>query len=303
MEGNDHLFWVGNSEAVLEEMKAFLKEVEPDQVPEERLFTIVAGKLTGEAANSSESKKLTVELIEKAGGSNIQFDRNQFISTFVGATTAVHCGIDLVDFLKSLGIDITVVTDMRVGTPGAAQLISEESMKFLDLLLHSTLNHEVFATQAVKYLLSGTDIQFSEFKEVIADPSSTIVYKVIDPDKAGVDFPGEPILRGDSFLEEILQVIEHNYTRESFNVDTLCKEVGISERHLQRKIKAITNKSPNQLISSVRLHKAKEHLHESNNNISQVAYMSGFNNPSYFAKCFKKEFGISPSDLVAKASF
>lgn len=297
-DGDDHLFWAGNSEEVLEEIREFLKEVEPGQIHEERLFTIVAGKFLDSSNSQSESERLILELIEKAGGSNIQFHDSHFISTFTGASKAVHCGMDLVNFMKSLSIDISVVTDMRVGTPKGDQLISDESMEFIELLLSKTFNHQVFATQAVKYLLSGTDIRFSEFKNVISSRYSTIMYEVTDPDEEGIDLSGATILRGDSFLEGILQVIEKNYEHEDFSVDVLCKEVGISERHLQRKIKAVTNKSPNQLISSVRLHKAKEFLSENNKNISQVAYMTGFNNPSYFAKCFKKEFGVSPSTIT-----
>ncbi len=297
-DGSDHLFWVGNSEEVLQEMRKFLKEVTPDQSYEEKLFTIVAGRFMNDT-DEADGKRLIRELIENAGGGNIQFYDDQFISTFSGASRAVHCGMDLVNFMKSFGIDITVVTDMRVGTPNGDQLISVESMDFIELLLDRTLVHQVFATQAVKYLLSGTDIHFSEYEQVSSEQNSTILYKVTDPDEEPVDFGVTPVLRGDSFLEGILQVIEQNYENEHFNIDMLCKEVGISERHLQRKIKAVTNKSPNQLISSVRLHKAKELLGHSANNISQVAYMTGFNNPSYFAKCFKREFGKSPSTITA----
>ena len=295
-DGNDHLFWAGNSEEVLNEMRDFLKIVDPDQIHEERLFTIVAGKFTD---NTSDGQRLIQELIEKGGGTNVQFSDNQFISTFSGASKAVHCGMDLISFLKSLNMDVSIVTDMRVGTDKKGQLISNESMAFIDLLLQKALTSQVFATQAVKYLLSGTDIQFSEFEQVDSGQNSTILYKVIDPDEEHSNSSDTPILRGDSFLEGILQVIEEHYDKDFFNVDMLCKEVGISERHLQRKIKAVTNKSPNQLISSVRLHKAKVLLGQPSNNISQVAYMTGFSDSSYFAKCFKKEFGVSPSAVSA----
>jgi AraC-like DNA-binding protein len=87
---------------------------------------------------------------------------------------------------------------------------------------------------------------------------------------------------------------------ESFGVEKLCREIGISERQLQRKLKAMTNKSPNQLISSVRLHRAKELLLEHPENIAEIAYQMGFSSPSYFSKCFKKEFGTSPSSLLQK---
>jgi AraC-like DNA-binding protein len=72
----------------------------------------------------------------------------------------------------------------------------------------------------------------------------------------------------------------------------------MSERQNQRKLKAITNKSPNQLISSVRLHCAKELLIRQEYNIAEIAFKTGFSNPSYFTKSFKKEFGVTPSELL-----
>jgi AraC-like DNA-binding protein len=95
-----------------------------------------------------------------------------------------------------------------------------------------------------------------------------------------------------------LQSIDNNLTSDAFGVEMLCRELGMSERKLQRKLKAITNKSPNQLITSVRLHRAKELLTEQEKNIAEAAFKTGFSSPSYFTKCFKKEFGITPSDLL-----
>ena len=77
----------------------------------------------------------------------------------------------------------------------------------------------------------------------------------------------------------------------------LCKEVGVSERQLQRKLKELAQISPNQLISSMRLNLAKEFLLSTQDSISEIAFKTGFSNPSYFSKCFRKEFNISPSDL------
>jgi pimeloyl-ACP methyl ester carboxylesterase/AraC-like DNA-binding protein len=104
----------------------------------------------------------------------------------------------------------------------------------------------------------------------------------------------------DSFLENILRIIDNHLSNELFGVNMLCRELGTSERQLQRKLKAITNKSPNQLISSVRLHRAKELILGRRHNISEIAFQTGFSNPSYFSKSFKKEFGLSPTDLLQK---
>ena len=60
----------------------------------------------------------------------------------------------------------------------------------------------------------------------------------------------------------------------------------------------LIRKSPNQLISSVRLHRAKELILEHDYTIAQIAFQTGFSSTSYFSKCFKKEFGLSPSVLL-----
>ena len=98
-------------------------------------------------------------------------------------------------------------------------------------------------------------------------------------------------------LKRVLECIEAHLTNEQFSVELLCQKIGLSERQLQRKLKAITNKSPNQLIRSVRLHRAKALLLQRSDTVSEVAYKTGFANPSYFSKVFKKEFGISPSEI------
>ena len=99
-------------------------------------------------------------------------------------------------------------------------------------------------------------------------------------------------------MDNVLQVIESYMDDDMFGVEKLCTEIGVSERQLQRKLKAVTNKSPIQLISSVRLHRAKQLLLESDCNVAEVAYQTGFSNPSYFSKSFKKEFGQSPTAFL-----
>ncbi len=88
-----------------------------------------------------------------------------------------------------------------------------------------------------------------------------------------------------------------NMSNELFGVDSLCKIIGLSERQLQRKLKRISHKSPNQLISSIRLNTARELILTTDESIADIAYKTGFSNPSYFSKCFKKEFDVSPSDI------
>ena len=80
-------------------------------------------------------------------------------------------------------------------------------------------------------------------------------------------------------------------------MDDLAEELCISSSGLFAKIKNISGCTPNKLLLLVRLKKAAELLQQDNFRINEVCYMVGFNNPSYFAKCFQKQFGVLPKDF------
>ena len=101
----------------------------------------------------------------------------------------------------------------------------------------------------------------------------------------------------DAFLIKFRDYVEKNMADSDLNVETIGAELGLSRVQLYRKIKALTGLSPVELLRTARLQKGKELLQTTNKNVSEVAYEVGFTAPSYFTKCFKDEFGISPSDL------
>ncbi|AWV98285.1 hybrid sensor histidine kinase/response regulator transcription factor [Arcticibacterium luteifluviistationis] len=96
------------------------------------------------------------------------------------------------------------------------------------------------------------------------------------------------------FILKIQGIIEDNLLHQEFNVESLCVIIGISHSQLHRKLMALVGISPNKLINQIKLQKAKELLQNSNLNISQIASNSGFNDPGYFSRIFKKEFGKTP---------
>ena len=101
----------------------------------------------------------------------------------------------------------------------------------------------------------------------------------------------------EQFLQKIIAYIEHNISDSTFDVVSLCKNVGISRSVLYRKIKALTGHSIQEFIRSVRLRKAKYLLINTDKSISEVSYQVGFSNTKYFSTSFKKEFEVSPSDF------
>jgi signal transduction histidine kinase/ligand-binding sensor domain-containing protein/DNA-binding response OmpR family regulator len=100
------------------------------------------------------------------------------------------------------------------------------------------------------------------------------------------------------FLSKVLEVAEKHLSEESFSIEEFGNEVGMGRVQLHRKLKALTGKSPSLYLRSVRLAKAKKMIEEKQGNISEIAYSVGFSTPIYFTKCFKEEFGYTPSDLM-----
>ena len=99
------------------------------------------------------------------------------------------------------------------------------------------------------------------------------------------------------FLARFKEVVEARMSDSEVSVEDLAADMNLSRVQLYRKVKAITDSSPVELLRTARLKRAYQLLVTTDKNISEVAYDVGFTAPSYFTKCFKDEFGISPSDL------
>ena len=95
-------------------------------------------------------------------------------------------------------------------------------------------------------------------------------------------------------------MIEDNIANSELNIDMKCKEIGLSRTNLYRKLKAITDLSPVELIRNKRLEVATRLLKESDYSVSEISTYVGFNSHAYFTQCFKAAYGCSPSEYVAR---
>lgn len=102
------------------------------------------------------------------------------------------------------------------------------------------------------------------------------------------------------FIVRFKDVVEARLSDSDLSVDDLASAMNLSRVQLYRKVKAISGSSPVELLRTARLNRGYQLLLTTGKNISEVAYDVGFTAPSYFTKCFKDEFGISPSDLQTK---
>lgn len=102
----------------------------------------------------------------------------------------------------------------------------------------------------------------------------------------------------EKFLAKVLVLIEDHMADESFSIEAFSMEAGYSRMQLYRKVKALTGQTPSQFIRSIRLKRAAQLLQNKSDNITQIAYSVGFGSLSYFNKCFKEHFGVTPGQFA-----
>ncbi len=105
----------------------------------------------------------------------------------------------------------------------------------------------------------------------------------------------------EQFLERLQKVLNEELTNSDFSATAFCEAMGVSRMQLHRKLKALTGYSTTEFIRNQRLKLSKQLIEKDKISISEVGYTVGFNDPSYFSKCFKQEFGQSPTDFLKKA--
>lgn len=99
-------------------------------------------------------------------------------------------------------------------------------------------------------------------------------------------------------LDEIKETIEENMVDSDFNVSMLQEKMGMGNKQLYRKLKALTGQTPVEYIRDMRMQKAAKLLKAGKFSVSEVMYTVGFSNSSYFSKCFSKAFGMTPTEFM-----
>ncbi|MCB0632125.1 MAG: response regulator [Saprospiraceae bacterium] len=102
----------------------------------------------------------------------------------------------------------------------------------------------------------------------------------------------------EKFLNRLMEIIEENMDNEAFSVEEMSRRIGLSRSQLHRKLKALTGEAPNVLLRTIRLHRAHQLLLQKAGNASEVAFMTGFTSVSYFSRCFKSQYGKTPTEVL-----
>jgi AraC-like DNA-binding protein len=102
------------------------------------------------------------------------------------------------------------------------------------------------------------------------------------------------------FLDKLRRILEEHLDDALFGVEQLGEALGMSRSQIHRKVKAVTNQSPSDLIRSYRLQRAADLIRQDAGNLSEIAWQTGFSSLSHFSRSFHEEYGCSPSDFKKK---
>lgn len=148
-----------------------------------------------------------------------------------------------------------------------------------DAYISKPFNWDVLLARIQNLIKQGMQRQQSFMKDIEATPQS-ITISTID----------------EKLMEKAIKLVEENITNTEYSIECLSHDMAMSRVHLFRKIRSITGMSPSDFVKSIRLKRAAKLLATGESNVVEVVYSVGFNTPSYFAKSFKKMFGVLPSE-------
>lgn len=153
-----------------------------------------------------------------------------------------------------------------------------------DAYIEKPFSMEVLMAQIANLLTNRNNIRNFYFNSPIAH-LKTMAYSKAD----------------EEFLDTLSGFINENLDNVQLDVDMIASKMNISRPTLYRKIGAISNLTPNELIRICRLKKAAEYILEGNLSMSAIADMVGFSSQSYFSRSFTKQFNITPSEYARNA--
>ena len=100
------------------------------------------------------------------------------------------------------------------------------------------------------------------------------------------------------FIEKSIEIVKKNLDNANFSVEQFALEIGMSRSALFLKLKSVTGQSSSEFIRTIRINNAAKLIRSMKYSISEIIYMVGFSDPKYFRTCFKKQFGMRPSEYL-----
>lgn len=209
-------------------------------------------------------------------GRIVKQDANTFLMAFDTVTDAIHCGIKIQESHHAvLTPDLEFKIGISAGTPVTEKEgIFEDTIKTSDYL--SDMAKGSFSiTTVVKDLYEGENQN-----KPLTNKSISVLNR-----------------SDEDFMIQLMDYTEKIWSHTTTSVNDFEENLGFSKSKLYRTMMNLVGKSPNIFLRDYRLTKALELLEKRSDNISEIAYQTGFSSPAYFSKCFHKKYGILPSNM------
>jgi len=219
--------------------------------------------------------------ITNNNGNIVKVPSEKLMASFIDAYDAVTCSIEIAKFFETLEANMIFSIALATGKP-----VDEHSTDLFE------------ETKKKVKVLSRLGFQLGLCMDLDTKLSASR-----SKDISKIDITGITVVDQTSYIEieKLDKVLIKNLNNSAFNSDTLSKQLGLSKTQVYRKISSLFGVPPNRLLSELRLVHAARSLKDSGKTVSEIAYDSGFNSPTYFTRVFRNRFDVLPT-LIAKSN-
>ncbi len=219
------------------------------------------------------------KLIEKNQGVASEEIGEEIIATFTSAIQALLVSLEIQPVLgpeyKDLEIEIVIHAGQPVET---GEELFGSTLRFGRFLSYSGKKNKILVSHTVKKLLEGSNHNSLLKEELVSSLTNA----------------------EEDFIAQLIKVLEKNWQNASFEIEDCFRALSMSKSQLYRRCIETIGISPNRILRTYRLYKAKNMLKNNNFNVTQTAFECGFNSPSYFTKCFQTKFGLRPQEFIGE---
>lgn len=225
------------------------------------------------------TSKIT-DSIKIYNGNVVLVPSEKLMASFIDASDAVSCSIAIAKYFETLEDKIIFSIGLATGKP-----VDEHSSDLFE------------KTKKKVKVLSRLGLQLAVCMDIDTKRSASL-----SKDISKIDMTGITVVDQTSYIEieNLDKILIKNLNNPAFNSDALSQQIGLSKTQAYRKISSLFGLSPNKLLSELRLVHAVRALKKGDKTVSEVAYDSGFNSPTYFTRVFRNRFGTLPT-LIAKS--
>jgi AraC-like DNA-binding protein len=211
----------------------------------------------------------------------VEHVKDGFLVSFASISNASCCAMEIQSQLKTLseksGVKLQTQIGLSAGVP-----VTEDDAFFGDTIQQAKRLCEIATGNQILISSSLKEYLRDDNLKQLNEQASFRLIKTTEED----------------FLEQLILVSGNLWDNPEFTVELFNTKMGLSKSQMYRKTISLTGLSPSDFIKEYRLKRSLRLLVDTQRNISEIAYDTGFNSPSYFSKCFQKRYSISPSDFL-----